>query len=439
MTEESLLSTSEAPDDGTAFLADLAAAMKATADRERERVAEDVQHRRELHLASINERRETEVARMRELAEDDLRSVDVWAENERRRIQEVRERRAASVRQDLEASLAEHGSKVEREIEAVDKALEQYRMELDRFFQGLEKETDPVAIARHASRRPAFPALDRIGEEALTVGGAMASPATETPQQATTDASLVEAPATDATDPTDATQPIAATDRTADASDVAAFSANGQVASDTPEPVAAIAEADAPVTTPDTTETVAAPDAEPATAEATSPEPGAPQAAAESAPAGAGTPPLVAVMDTDSSSKLAEAWAAWNSPTTPTLAGSPVEPSTNGAATEHGAPAVATAEGPATAAGLAQPGELTRVAAQADADDQTQPADPSRRLAATYQPPRVEGGDPEDATPVNAGGPTQPSSTGSSISSMPISRPMSWLRRDRDRDNSSNG
>jgi hypothetical protein len=143
-------------------------------------------------------------------------------------------------------------------------------------------------------------------------------------------------------------------------------------------------------------------------------------------------------MDNDSSSKLAEAWAAWNSPTPPVLAGSPVEPSTNGAESEHPSP-VATAESPTAAATLGEPGALTRVAAQADAEDVSEPGDPSRRLAATYQPPRVEGGEPEEATPVSAAGPTTPSSTGSSISSMPISRPMSWLRRDRDRDNNSNG
>jgi len=113
-----------APDDNTAFLAELAKAMKTTVAVERTRITQDADRRRDAHIAGINDRRESESAKMRELAQDDLKGIDAWAERERQRIQGERERRAASVRKDLESSLAEHRAKIDGEIQAVDAAVD---------------------------------------------------------------------------------------------------------------------------------------------------------------------------------------------------------------------------------------------------------------------------------------------------------------------------
>jgi hypothetical protein len=151
-----------APDDGAAFLAELTRAMQATAGVERKRLEEDADRRRETHLETIRARRESEAATMRELAADDLKAIDDWAEGERQRISQERDQRAAALQEDLETSLAEHGSKIDREIEAVDAAIASYRSEVDAFFAELDQETDPVEIARHAGRRPSFPDLDAV-------------------------------------------------------------------------------------------------------------------------------------------------------------------------------------------------------------------------------------------------------------------------------------
>jgi hypothetical protein len=151
-----------APDDGAAFLAELTRAMQATAGVERKRLEEDAERRRETHLEAIRARRESEAGKMRELAADDLKAIDDWAEEERQRISQEREQRAAALQEDLETSLAEHGSKIDREIDAVDAAIVAYRTEVDAFFAELDKETDPVEIARHAGRRPSFPDLDAV-------------------------------------------------------------------------------------------------------------------------------------------------------------------------------------------------------------------------------------------------------------------------------------
>ena len=44
-------------------------------------------------------------------------------------------------------------------------AIATYRTEVDAYFEKLEGETDPVAIAQHAGQRPVFPDLDAIGAQ----------------------------------------------------------------------------------------------------------------------------------------------------------------------------------------------------------------------------------------------------------------------------------
>ncbi|HSL32757.1 MAG TPA: hypothetical protein VK871_03850 [Candidatus Limnocylindrales bacterium] len=185
-----------APTRAPAFLTELVRAMHATIDAERERAAEETERRREEHVATIHARRDAETERMRELADEDLSAVDAWAETERERIQAERDRRAAAVRADLELSLTEHKSQIDREIEAVDEAVSAYRAEVDAFFADLDRETDPVAIAQHARRRPEFPTLDAIAQRVAATSPEIATPevgsAEGAPIEVTTEAAAAE-------------------------------------------------------------------------------------------------------------------------------------------------------------------------------------------------------------------------------------------------------
>jgi hypothetical protein len=158
---EALAAAATTPDDPGAFLSELVRAMQTTASTERARIVEQTDRRREEHLAAIHARREAEAQKMRDLADDDLKAIDSWAEDERQRIQAERDRRAGALSDDLQKSLAEHGARIDGEIEGVEAAIATYRLEVDAFFVALDGETDPVAIAQHASRRPVFPDLDK--------------------------------------------------------------------------------------------------------------------------------------------------------------------------------------------------------------------------------------------------------------------------------------
>jgi hypothetical protein len=189
-------------DDPASFLGELVRAMQTTAVAERARIAADTDRRREEHLAAIQARRETEAQTMRSLAADDLKSIDSWADQERQRIKAEREKRAAALDDDLKKSLSEHGSKIDREVEGVEAAIAAYRVEVEAFFTELDRETDPVAIARHAGKRPVFPTLEQpVAADAAAVAAASETAGAEP-------SATAETPATDASE----TTPVAVMD-----------------------------------------------------------------------------------------------------------------------------------------------------------------------------------------------------------------------------------
>jgi len=162
VASEAVAESSAPEDHSPAFLAELAKAMQATAAAERVRIGEDTERRRLEYIDRIRARQAEEADRMRDLASEERRAIDAWAEGEMERIRLERERREAALNDDLETSLTQHGSKIDQEIERVEAAIAAYRTEIDAFFAGLDRETDVVQIARQATRRPMFPALDTV-------------------------------------------------------------------------------------------------------------------------------------------------------------------------------------------------------------------------------------------------------------------------------------
>jgi hypothetical protein len=156
--------TAAASDDGSVFLGELVRAMQKTAGLERVRIGEDTERRRQAHIGRVRAREASEAERMRELAGEDMKAIEAWTDGETKRIQLERDRRATALQEDLETSLAEHRSKVEREIEGVETAIATYRADLDTFFEGFDRQTDLVLIAQEAAKRPVFPTLDGASE-----------------------------------------------------------------------------------------------------------------------------------------------------------------------------------------------------------------------------------------------------------------------------------
>jgi len=197
------------PDEGAAFVEALSQAMQTTAAAEKARVIAEMDARREALIAAVVARRDSESSCIRELADDDIKGIDAWADSERERIQSERERRVQVVRADLELSLTQHGTNIDREIEGVDAAITAYRTDVEAFFTALERET-PLAVIQQAGRRPVFPSVDTIVSQ--PAGPARAPAGDATPAPAANEA----APAVDATatqtvgvmDPESLAQPV---------------------------------------------------------------------------------------------------------------------------------------------------------------------------------------------------------------------------------------
>jgi hypothetical protein len=148
------------------FLAELARAMLATAERERGRIAEVVADDAAENVERTRTRADAETEELRRLAESDVERIQDWAATEIERIRREAERRTEGRRNDLEAYLAQHDAIIATEIDGVDAAVRGYHATLDQFFDELLGSTDPADIARRAGSLPAAPDLDDVRAEA---------------------------------------------------------------------------------------------------------------------------------------------------------------------------------------------------------------------------------------------------------------------------------
>ena len=105
------------------FLAELALAMKAAAERERERIGEVVATEAAEHVEKARTRAAAETAELRRLADEDLERIEDWSTTEIERIRREAERRTDERRSGLEAYLAQHDTIIATEIDGVDSAV----------------------------------------------------------------------------------------------------------------------------------------------------------------------------------------------------------------------------------------------------------------------------------------------------------------------------
>ena len=145
-----------------AFLAELARAMQAAAERERERIDEVVTKEGAEQVEKSRSRAAAETEELRRLAEEDVARIKEWSRTEIERIRRDADRRMDERRKNLEGYLVKHESIIATEIDGVDTAIRGYRAALDRFFDEFTSSTDPADIARRAGSLPAPPDLDEV-------------------------------------------------------------------------------------------------------------------------------------------------------------------------------------------------------------------------------------------------------------------------------------
>ena len=146
----------------SSFLDELARAMQAAADRERERIAAAVAEDATANVTRARTRGAAETGELRRMAEEDVAGIGAWLKAEIDRVRREAARRTDERRADLDAYLRQHDSIIETEVASVDVAVGEYRTTLDRFFGDLGQATNPSEIASRAGHLPSPPDLEAV-------------------------------------------------------------------------------------------------------------------------------------------------------------------------------------------------------------------------------------------------------------------------------------
>ena len=295
------------------FLSELASAMRATAERERETIAARVAEDASVHIEKVRSRAAIETEELRRLAEEDVQHIEEWSAAEMDRIRAEADLKIEDRRASLDDYLRQHDAIIDTEIEGVDAAVKGYGETLDTFFAELSEVGDPATIVARAEALPAPPDLDQVRATARSSAVAMFA-----------DPEPVADAGSEAVAETDAVAELIATgdqDTTADEMVASAAQADGE----SPEVAGFVA----PTTDVDATNGSGAPDAI-AEAPVAETSPAAPEASAESA-----TAEPVPVMD-----PAAAANQAWPAPEPATQPEPEPEPVAAAASMDHTSAAV---------------------------------------------------------------------------------------------------
>jgi hypothetical protein len=148
------------------LLGELARAMHAAATSQYERMNAELEHRRTEQVEAIAARSSSEAEHLKASTEADIGAIDAWAKAETEKVKHERLRRIDARREQLTAQLERQEAIKQREVVAIEVAIDAHRTEIDQFFGRMERETDPKAIAQVASSLPAFPSLADVADEA---------------------------------------------------------------------------------------------------------------------------------------------------------------------------------------------------------------------------------------------------------------------------------
>jgi len=148
------------------LLGELARAMHAAATSQYQRLNAELERRRVEQVEAIAARAEGEIESLKADSETDIGSIELWAKGEIEKVKLERLRRIDARREELAGQLERHDTIKEREVFAIEIAIDAHRNEIDQFFGRMERETDPAGIASVAASMPPFPALDEVAADA---------------------------------------------------------------------------------------------------------------------------------------------------------------------------------------------------------------------------------------------------------------------------------
>lgn len=246
---------SAAPRKPSKLIADLAAAMRSTAEAAREQALAQVEADSRQVVEAIRAQSTDGHSALRSRCDEDIVAIRDWSKAEIARVREETERRITERKATLEAEIATHAGAIERRVEDVQETVAAYEARMATFFEHLLQESDPARLAAMAESMPEPPSLEIWADlpepaaEAEAIGTTETSTAAEAvaetkPEPESEQAVTAEVVA-DATgwgaEPTAAVDAQASAEASFEATDPAAAPAP-EGTTTAPEPVAAASE-----------------------------------------------------------------------------------------------------------------------------------------------------------------------------------------------------
>ena len=158
-----------APRRPTKFLADLARAMRAAAETERQEILDRFRAEAKTFVETIHERSAAEATELRSDADGDIGGIRDWSKAEIARVREETERRITERHSLLDREIEQHAARIERRIELVNGTVVTFEGEMSRFFEALLAEEDPTRFAALAANLPEPPSLDAIAARDIEI------------------------------------------------------------------------------------------------------------------------------------------------------------------------------------------------------------------------------------------------------------------------------
>ena len=159
----------------TKLMADLAAAIRATAEAARDQQLGQLDADAQGIVERIRAQSEEGSVALRRKSDDDVTAIRDWAKAEIARIKEESEARISDRKHLLEQEIADHAAAIEDRCAEVDSTVAGFRQAMDAYFAHLGAEEDPARLATMAESMPEPPSLEALSNlDDLPVEGAAA-------------------------------------------------------------------------------------------------------------------------------------------------------------------------------------------------------------------------------------------------------------------------
>jgi len=157
------------------LMADLATAMRATAQTAREQALSQLDADANQVIETVRARSTEGASELRQRSDGDVAGIREWSKAEIARIRDETDRRVSARKALFETEISEHAAAIEQRIAGIQRTVADYQEEMADFFERLLHEEDPARLATMAESMPEPPSLEAWADVEDLVPAAIAA------------------------------------------------------------------------------------------------------------------------------------------------------------------------------------------------------------------------------------------------------------------------